>query len=56
MLESVSSKKVEILKKKIVQDLKLICDPLNFLLKIWDPLFFCPKIWDPLKTLQAGIP
>ena len=42
--------------KKVGLTLKLIWDPLNFLLKILDPLFCCPKIWDPLKTLRVGIP
>ena len=40
--------------KKFGQTLKLIWDPLNFLLKIWNPLFFCPKIWDPFKNTPRG--
>ena len=36
--------------KNIGQTLKLIWEPLRFLLKIRDPLSFCPKIWYPLKN------
>ena len=45
---------MKILKNIFGQTLKLIWDPLIFLLKIWDPLFFYPNIWDPLKNTPGG--